>query len=61
VTLPSWRSTVAIGLVLLLVAVGRAWSEFDPDNVFRLVYAGGLVVTLVAIGALAVGMRRRIG
>ena len=54
-------TTVAIGLVLLLVAVGRAWSEFDPDNVFRLVYAGGLVVTLVAIGALAVGMRRRIG
>ena len=54
-------TTVAIGLVLLLVAVGRAWSEFDPDNVFRLVYVGGLVVTLVAIGALAVGMRRRIG
>jgi hypothetical protein len=53
-------TTVAIGLVLLLVAVGRAWSEFDPDNVFRLVYAGGLVVTLVAIGAIALGMRRRV-
>jgi peptidoglycan/LPS O-acetylase OafA/YrhL len=54
-------TTVALGLVLLLVAVSRAWGEFDPSNPLRVAYVGGLVVTLAAIAALAVGMRRRIG
>ena len=52
-------TTVAVGLVLLLLAVARAWHEFDPSNPFRHVYAGGLDATLGAIGAIAAGMRRK--
>jgi peptidoglycan/LPS O-acetylase OafA/YrhL len=52
-------TTVALGLVLLLIAVARAWNEFDPTNPIRLVYLGGLVGTLAAIGVLALWMRLR--
>jgi hypothetical protein len=52
-------TTIAIGLVLLLIAVARAWSEFDPTNPLRVVYVGGLVGTLAAIGLLSLLMRRR--
>jgi hypothetical protein len=62
---PRWSAarvmlgTVAIGLVLLLVAVARAWDQFDHGNVLSYVYVGGLVATLAAIGALSLFMRRR--
>jgi hypothetical protein len=52
-------ATVAIGLVLLLVAVARAWTEFDHGNVLSYVYVAGLLGTLAAITALALWMRRR--
>ena len=53
-------ATIAIGLALLLIAVARAWSEFDPTDLVRWVYVGGLVATLAAIVALAFWMRRTI-
>jgi len=49
--------TVAIGLALLLIAVGRAWDEFDHDNVLSVVYVAGLVATLAMIAALGVWIR----
>ncbi len=51
--------TVAIGLVLLLVAVVRAWGEFDHSNPLSYVYTAGLIATLAGIGALSVWMRRQ--
>jgi hypothetical protein len=51
--------TVAIGLVLLLVAVGRAWDQFDHSDPLSYVYVGGLIGTLAAIAALSAWMRRR--
>jgi hypothetical protein len=51
--------TVAIGLVLLLVAVARAWGEFDHGDALSYVYVAGLIGTLTAIGALSAWMRRR--
>lgn len=50
--------TLAIGLALLLVAVGRAWDEFDHGSVLTYAYVGGAVGTLVAIGALYAWMER---
>ena len=41
--------TVAIGLVFLIVAVVRAWDQFDHSNPLSLVYVAGLVGTLAAI------------
>ncbi|HYY08193.1 MAG TPA: hypothetical protein VFA25_06270, partial [Actinomycetota bacterium] len=52
--------TVALGLVLLLVAVVRSWNEFDPSNPVRFVYVIGLAGTLAAIGILTVQTRRTI-
>jgi hypothetical protein len=49
--------TVALGLVLLLVAVVRSWNEFDPSNLLRIVYVIGLAGTLVGIGILTVQTR----
>ncbi len=49
--------TVAIGLVLLLIAVARAWGEFDHGNALSYVYVAGLIGTLAVIGALSVWMR----
>jgi hypothetical protein len=53
--------TVSIGLVLLLIAVARAWSEFDHGSAFTYVYVAGLVGTLAAVGALSAWMHRRVG
>jgi hypothetical protein len=53
--------TVALGLVLLLIAVIRAWGEFDPTNPLRVVYVAGLAATLIAIATLVLFMRRRVG
>lgn len=61
---PRWSSarvmlgTEAIGLGLLLIAVARAWREFDHGNALTYVYVGGLVGTLAAIAGLSVWMRR---
>lgn len=52
-------ATVAVGLVLLLIAVARAWDEFDHANALSYVYVAGLAGTLVAIAALGVWMRQR--
>jgi hypothetical protein len=50
--------TVAIGLVLLLVAVWRAWDQFDHGSVFTYAYVVGMVATLIAIMALYTWMER---
>jgi hypothetical protein len=42
-------ATIAAGLILLLISVGRAWSDFDQENWLTYLYVGGLVVTLVAL------------
>jgi hypothetical protein len=42
-----------------LIAVARAWDQFDHGNVLSYVYVSGLVGTLAAIRALAMFMRRR--
>jgi hypothetical protein len=52
--------TVAIGLVLLLVAVVRAWDQFDHTDPLSYIYVGGLIGTLGALVALSAWMRRRI-
>ena len=41
--------TLAIGLVLLLIAVARAWEEFDTSRPLTWAYVGGLVGTLAAL------------
>jgi hypothetical protein len=43
--------TVALGLVFLVIAVVRAWDQFDTGNPLTWAYVGGLVGTLVAIAA----------
>jgi hypothetical protein len=49
-------TTVAIGLVLLLIAVARAWDEFDHTNALSFVYVAGLAATLAVIALLSVWM-----
>ena len=51
--------TVAVGLVLLLVAVARAWAQFDHGSLLTYAYVSGLAGTLAAIGALYAWMERR--
>ena len=51
--------TLAIGLVLLLVAVARAWEEFDTGRPLTWAYVGGLVGTLVALVVWYGWMERR--
>ncbi len=51
--------TIAIGLAMLLIAVARAWGEFDHSNPLTYIYVAGLVGTLAAIAALSAWMRRR--
>jgi hypothetical protein len=63
---PRWSSarvmigTIAIGVVALIVAVARAWDEFDHASPLTWIYVAGLVGTLAAIGALAWFMRGRV-
>jgi hypothetical protein len=52
--------TIAIGLVLLLIAVARSWHDFHHANVLTYVYFLGLVGTLAGIAMLRVWMLRRI-
>ncbi len=44
--------TVALGVMLLIVAVARAWSEFDHSNPLSYLYVAGLAGTLVGLIAL---------
>jgi hypothetical protein len=44
--------TVALGTVLLLGAVIKAWAEFDHSNPLTYLYVGGLVSTLIGLAAL---------
>lgn len=51
--------TLALGLVLLLVAVARAWDEFDTGRPLTWAYVGGLVGTLGALAVWYGWMERR--
>jgi len=51
--------TLALGLVFLLVAVARAWSEFDTSRPLTWAYVGGLAGTLAALAAWYAWMERR--
>ena len=51
--------TLGIGLVLILLAVARAWSEFDHGNLLTWVYLVGLAGTLAGIVALWTAMEGR--
>jgi hypothetical protein len=51
--------TLAIGLVLLLVAVVRAWEQFDHGSGFTYAYVIGTAGTLGAVVTLCVWMERR--
>jgi hypothetical protein len=55
---PAVLGTLALGLMLLLVAVARSWNEFDHGNVLAYVYVAGLIVTLAAIASLTLWIRR---
>jgi hypothetical protein len=44
--------TIAIGLLLILIAVARAWNEFQHGSVLTYVYVLGSIGTLGAIAAL---------
>ncbi len=51
-------ATLGVGIVLLLVAVARAWSEFDHSNPLAYVYVAGLAGTLVGLVGLFVAEER---
>jgi hypothetical protein len=53
--------TLALGLVLLLVAVARAWREFDTGRPLTWAYVGGLVGTLAVLAVWYGWMERRAG
>jgi len=42
-------------------ATARARSEFDHGTPVTWIFVGGMALTLLAIGALAVAMQRRVG
>jgi hypothetical protein len=48
--------TIAIGLVLLLIAIARAWKDFQHEDVLTYVYFLCIVATLGAIAALDLSM-----
>ena len=51
--------TLALGLVLLLIAVARAWEQFDTGRPLTWLYVGGLVGTLAALAVWWGWMERR--
>ncbi len=51
----------AFSIVLLLIAVARAWPEFDPAKVTTYLFVGGMAVLLVGIIALYAALDRRSG
>jgi hypothetical protein len=52
--------TVGLGLVLLLIGVARAWSEFDTSRLLTYVYVVGLSATLVSVTALWLWMNHSV-
>ena len=48
--------TIAIGLVLLLIAIARGWKDFQHEDVLTYVYFLCIVATLGAIAALDLSM-----
>ena len=56
---PVVLATLALGLVLLLIAVARSWNEFDHANVLAYVYVAGLIGTLAAIASLTIWIRKQ--
>jgi hypothetical protein len=56
---PAVLGTLALGLVLLLVAVARSWDEFDHGNALAYVYVAGLIGTLAAIASLVAWIRNQ--
>ena len=49
--------TLAIALVLILIATVRAWSDFDPAHPNTWLFVGGVSVLLVAVVALYVSLK----
>lgn len=50
--------TLALGMVLLLIGVARAWSNFDKSNPLTWLYTLGTAATLTALAVLYAGMER---
>jgi len=50
--------TTALSIVLMAIGTARAWSEFDHGNPITWLFVGGMLLTLVAIAALAFAMER---
>lgn len=50
--------TIAVGLVMLLIGVGRTWDDFDQENWLTYVYVGGLAATLGLLIAMAAWLER---
>jgi hypothetical protein len=60
----SWRvllESQAIAFVLILIAVVRAWGDFDPGNLMTWVFVGSLALLLVGITTLYTITERRAG
>lgn len=56
----AWRITLesqTIGVALILVGAARAWGDFDPANLLRWVFAGGMTLLLLGLLALHLSMR----
>jgi hypothetical protein len=56
----AWKITLesqTIGVALILLGVVRAWSDFDPANPLRWVFAGGIALLLLGLLALHLAMR----
>lgn len=47
-----------IGLLLILVSTGRAWTDFDPSNPLRWAFVAGMAALLVGFSALLTVMDR---
>lgn len=54
-------ATVALGLAMLLIAVWRAWSDFDQGNWLTYTYLAGLAGTLLGLIAMSVWMESAAG
>jgi hypothetical protein len=54
-------ATVALGLAMLLIAVWRAWSDFDQGNWLTYTYLAGLAGTLLGLVAMSVWMESAAG
>lgn len=54
-------ATVALGLAMLLIAVWRAWPDFDQANWLTYIYVAGLAGTLLGLIAMSVWMESAAG